>query len=243
MHPVGRLEQRRDLDLPLDAEQPRVVERREQRERRVGLRDQQPNRRAAVEVLLELRGEHEHALRGRLLARDRAVVHVHGLHRVEQARDRGQEMPARRALAGRRVERDVGPDRVVQLHGVQPKVQSREIRAPGSPIRRETRARRGTGSGQVGLEQRRQRGVDRADRVLLQRALLERQSVQPAEPRRVVGFAAERLDAHREALGQRAERVRDRVERLGDARRRVRVPLAHVVEAPRSSSSPASASW
>ena len=123
MQPVRRLEQRRDLDVALDAEEPRIVERREQREGSVRLGDQQANRRAPVEVLAKLRREHEDAFRGGLLARHGAVVHVDRGDAVEKAGHRAQELPPRRALPGRGAQRDVGPDGVVQLHGVQAEVQ------------------------------------------------------------------------------------------------------------------------
>ncbi len=163
-------------------------------------------------------------------------MHVHRLHVVEQARDLGQEVAALLALTRRRVEPYLRPDRVVQLHGVQPKVQPRNSEPHALPFAAQHEQVLREGERQVARECGREPRVDRADRVLLQRALLECEAIQPAEPRRVLGFLAERLDTHREALAQRVKAPRDRRQRIRDRQRAVQ--LAQVVHAARELGEP-----
>ena len=100
---LGGLEQRADLDVLLDAEQPRQPERGEQRVAGLGFGDQEAHRDGTVHVLDDLRHRH-HQPRGRgLLGDQRAEIDRHGLHRIQRGVDRGEQ--------GAAVRRDPPADR------------------------------------------------------------------------------------------------------------------------------------
>ena len=83
---VGGLEQRADLDVPLDAEQPRQPQRGEQRVAGLGLGDQEAHRHRAVDVLDDLRDRHHQPDRRGLLGQQRAEIDTDRLHRVRAPR-------------------------------------------------------------------------------------------------------------------------------------------------------------
>ena len=71
---LGGFEQRADLDVLLDAEQPRQPERGEQRVAGLGLGDQEAHRHRAVDVLDDLRDRHHQPDRRRLLGQQGAEI-------------------------------------------------------------------------------------------------------------------------------------------------------------------------
>ena len=98
---LGGLEQRADLDVPLDAEQPRQPERGEQRVAGLGLGDQEAHRHRAVHVLDDLRHRHHQPRRRCLLGQQRAEIDRHRLHRIERRVDRREQRAAMRRLLRR----------------------------------------------------------------------------------------------------------------------------------------------
>src|SRR3546814_17985216 len=60
LHRLLGLDQRRDLDQMLDAEEPREIERDEEGEGGLGLGDQEAERRGGIDVLTQLRDHHKH---------------------------------------------------------------------------------------------------------------------------------------------------------------------------------------
>ena len=113
------LEQRRDLDLVLDAEQLREVERGQQGEAGFALGDQKADRLARVDVLEGLRDDHEQAFGGRLLRSERAEVDLHRHHAVDQPADRVEVSEAVARIVGRVIHADGLADRIVQLPRIQ----------------------------------------------------------------------------------------------------------------------------
>ena len=126
---LGGLEQRRDVDLGLDPEQLREVERRQQGQRRFRLRDQEAHRRGRIDVFQHLRDDHEQALGRGALRQDRGEVDADRLHVAQQLGDRGEVG----ALAGRIVRLGLHVDQlahgVVDLHRVQPHMGVRHAEA------------------------------------------------------------------------------------------------------------------
>ena len=93
---VRGLEQRADLDMPLDAEQPRQPQRGEQRVAGLGLGDQEAHRHGAVHVLDDLRDGHHQPDRRCLLGQQSAKINGDRLHRTKRHIHRAEQHAAMR---------------------------------------------------------------------------------------------------------------------------------------------------
>ncbi len=131
------LEQRRNLDPLLDPEQPRIIERRQQREAGLRLRDQKPDRRLRVDKLDDLRHHHHQPLGRRALFHQRSEADRQRPHPPEQIVDRVEVRSPIRRIVRLRLESHLPPRRVMQLRGVQPHVNMRQpqpMRFAGSRV-------------------------------------------------------------------------------------------------------------
>ncbi len=118
-----RLEQRRDVDILLDAEQLGEEDRDENSRRALALGDQVADRRVAIDVLYDLRGERELADGCRVLEIERLEVDRLGLGRADHLDDARQRLALGEVARPRLVHE--GAERVVDLHRVDAQVDVR----------------------------------------------------------------------------------------------------------------------
>ena len=146
---LGRLEQRRDLDLVGDPVVPRQPEGGEQGVAGLGLGDEEADRVGAVDVLEDL-GDRHHQPGGRgALGGQRTEIDVHRLHVVEERVDGGEVRAALGGVRGLALEVGDAAHRVVDLAGVQPEMRQGVREAVGgdagaqerdaAPVRRRIR--------------------------------------------------------------------------------------------------------
>ncbi len=131
-----RLEQGRNIDLVLDPEQPREIERGKHRAGLFTFGHQHPDRGIGVDVMEDLGHGQELADRSRILDRQRGDI-------AAQRLGFGQQFahPHQRGLAGE-IELAVGvdpaPDRVLQLAGIHPEMDPAHPQAIGPHRRRDS---------------------------------------------------------------------------------------------------------
>ena len=130
LHGAFGLEQRRDIDLAVDTEQFREIERGERGLRILAFGDQHPDRGIGIDMVKDLRHGEELANGGGVLDRQRGEIGAERLRVVEQGAD-----PQQRGLAGK-IEPVFGvdppTDGVLQLRCVHPEMDAAHAKAVGT---------------------------------------------------------------------------------------------------------------
>ncbi len=205
---LGGLEQRADLDVLRDAEQPRQPQRGQQRVAALGLGDQETHRHRAIHVLDDLRHRHHQPRRRGLLGQQRAEIHRHRLHRVERRVDRDEQRPPMRRVLRRIGDAQPLAHHVVHLRRIQPHMRVRQRQA----VRHQPGARDAQRQPRVIV-----RHLDRRAEQRQQRRRRHQRIVPPVHDRLCEGGDARRI-------GRVGARRKLRLHRL--ARRRRRAPRA-----------------
>ena len=132
---LGGLEQGRNFDVILDAEQARIVEGGQQGEAGFGLRDQKPYRRFAVDEFDDLGDRHHQPLGGRPFFHQAGEIDVNRPRAVQQIVDRVEVRAAVGGVVGSGFKANLPADRVMQLRGIEPHMNPRQTQTVGAQTR------------------------------------------------------------------------------------------------------------